>query len=277
MSKENSMAKDSGKTAIVTGASSGIGRATAEALARAGFTVFGTSRRAMSDGPKGVTMLTCDVTDAASVNAMVSKVLTETARIDLLVNNAGVGLIGGAEESSIEQVKGLFDVNLLGVIRLTNAVLPSMRERCEGRIINISSVLGLIPAPYTAHYAATKHALEGYSESLDHETRAFNVRISLIEPAHTRSDFDKNAIEADAPLRHYDQARAGVRALMRDVMQVADAPSVVAEAVLVAANAKQPRRRYPAGKMAQRISMLRRLVPSEAFDKSLRKQLRLSV
>jgi short-subunit dehydrogenase len=150
-----------------------------------------------------------------------------------------------------------------------------MRERREGRIINISSVLGLIPAPYTAHYAATKHALEGYSESLDHETRAFNVRISLIEPAYTRSDFDKNTVEADAPLKDYEQARVGVRALMRDVMQVADEPEIVAEAVIVAANAKRPRRRYPAGKTAQRISLLRRLVPSEAFDKSLRKQMRL--
>lgn len=269
------MTKNSGKTAIVTGASSGIGRATAEALARAGYTVFGTSRRATHDGPKRVAMLTCDVTDDASVSAMVSKVLAETGRIDLLVNNAGVGLLGAAEDSSIDQVRALFDVNLFGVIRVTNAVLASMRQRRDGRIINISSMLGLIPAPFTAHYAATKHALEGYSESLDHETRAFNVRISLIEPAYTRSDFDKNIIEADAPLNDYAQARAGVRAMMRDVMQIADAPEVVAETVLAAASAKHPRRRYPAGKTAQRISLLRRFVPADAFDKSLRKQMRL--
>jgi short-subunit dehydrogenase len=146
-------------------------------------TIASTSRRAASNGPNGVTMLACDVTDAASIEALASKVLAETSRIDLLVNNAGVGLLGAAEESSIEQVRALFDVNLPGVIRMTNAVLPSMRRRREGRIININSVLGLIPAPYNALCAATTHALEGYSESLDHETRAFNVRISLIEPA----------------------------------------------------------------------------------------------
>ena len=190
------MKANSGKTAIVTGASSGIGRASAEALARAGFTVFGTSRRA-SNGSNGVSMLTCDVTDDASVKALVSTVLSQTGRIDVLVNNAGLGLFGGAEESSINQVQALFDVNVFGTMRMTNAVLPSMRQRGEGRIINISSILGLIPAPYSAHYSAIKHALEGYSESLDHEVRAFNIRVSLIEPAYTRSVFDQNALEPD--------------------------------------------------------------------------------
>jgi NAD(P)-dependent dehydrogenase (short-subunit alcohol dehydrogenase family) len=190
----------SGKTAIVTGASTGIGRATAEALARAGFTVFGTSRSVRNDGPAGVTMLTCDVTDDAAVHALVAAVVGQTGRIDILVNNAGLGQVGAAEESSIGQVQGLFDVNLFGVIRVTNAVLPVMRQRGEGRIINLSSVLGLIPAPFSAYYSATKHALEGYSESLDHELRVFNIRVSLIEPAFTRSVFDQNALEPDLPL-----------------------------------------------------------------------------
>ena len=195
------MSSHSGRTAIVTGASSGIGRASAETLARAGFIVFGTSRRPASNGPDGVTMLTCDVTEDASVNALVSSVLSKTGRIDVLINNAGVGLLGGAEESSIAQVQALFDVNLFGVMRVTNAVLPSMRERRQGRIINISSVLGLIPAPYSARYAATKHALEGYSESLDHEIRSFGIRVALIEPAYTRSVFDQNSLEPDAKLK----------------------------------------------------------------------------
>jgi short-subunit dehydrogenase len=271
------MSPHSGKTAIVTGASTGIGRASAEALARAGFTVFGTSRRDLNDGANQVSMLTCDVTDDGSVNALVSTVLTRTARIDVLVNNAGIGLLGGAEESSISQVKALFDVNLFGVIRVTNAVLPSMRQRGQGRILNISSVLGLIPAPYSAHYSATKHALEGYSESLDHETRAFNIRISLIEPAYTRSVFEQNTLEPDSPLKEYQQSRADARALLRDVMTTADPPEVVAEAVLLAATATRARRRYPIGKVARQVSVLRRFVPSEMFDKSLRKQMRLPV
>jgi len=271
------MSPHSGKTAIVTGASTGIGRASAEALARVGFTVFGTSRRDMNDGANQVSMLTCDVTDDGSVNALISTVLSRTGRIDVLVNNAGIGLLGGSEESSIGQVKALFDVNLFGVIRVTNTVLPSMRQRGQGRILNISSVLGLIPAPYSAHYSATKHALEGYSESLDHETRAFNIRVSLIEPAYTRSVFEQNTLEPDSPLKEYQQARADARALLRDVMTTADRPEVVADAVLLAATATRVRRRYPTGKMARQVSVLRRFVPAEMFDRSLRKQMRLPV
>jgi short-subunit dehydrogenase len=271
------MSTHQGKTALVTGASSGIGRASAAALARAGFTVFGTSRRETSSGPDQVSMLTCDVTDEESVKALVSSVLSRTGRIDVLVNNAGIGLLGGAEESSIAQVQDLFDVNVFGVMRVTNAVLPSMRQRRAGRIINIGSVLGLIPAPYSAHYSATKHALEGYSESLDHEVRAHNIRVSLIEPAYTRSVFEQNALEPDSVLTDYDQARAGVRALMRDAMTTADSPEVPAQAVLEAATAAHPRRRYAAGKIARQVSVLRRFAPAAMFDKSLRKQMRLPV
>src|SRR5215210_8693575 len=122
--------------ALVTGASKGIGRATAKALKDAGFRVFGTSRRAVSENPDGITMLIGDVTDEASVAKLVGEVMADAGRIDLLVNNAGVGLLGGAEESSIAQAQALFDVNLFGVVRVTNAVLPAMRRQGTGRIIN---------------------------------------------------------------------------------------------------------------------------------------------
>jgi NAD(P)-dependent dehydrogenase (short-subunit alcohol dehydrogenase family) len=271
------MAKSDRGVALVTGASSGIGRASAEALARVGFTVFGTSRKTVNEAPKGVTMLVCDVTDDQAVASLVSTVLSRTGRIDLLVNNAGVGLLGGAEESSVAQVQALFDVNLFGVIRVTNAVLPSMRRQGGGRIINIGSVLGLVPAPYSAHYSAAKHALEGYSESLDHEVRAFNIRVSVVEPAFVRTVFDQNGIEPDSVLKEYDRARAGVDALLRDVMPKADRPEVVADVVVKAATDAHPRRRYTAGKAARQVSILRRFAPAELFDKSLRKQFRLPV
>lgn len=261
--------------ALVTGGSSGIGRASAEALARAGFSVFGTSRKAINQGTEGVTMLVGDVTDDESVASLVSTVLSRTGRIDLLVNNAGIGMLGGAEESSVAQVQALFDVNLFGVVRMTNAVLPSMRRNGQGRIVNIGSILGLVPAPYSAHYSAVKHALEGYSESLDHEVRAFNIRVSVIEPAFVRTVFDQNGIEPDSQLREYDRARAGFRALLGDVMPKADRPEVVADVVVRAATDARPRRRYTAGKAARQVSFLRRFAPMEMFDKSLRKQFRL--
>lgn len=263
--------------ALVTGASSGIGLATARALRRAGYQVFGTSRKPMPDSADGITMLICDVIDDASVQRVVDEVLSRAGRIDLLVNNAGLGLFGGAEESSVTQVQALFDVNLFGIIRMTNAALPSMRRQGKGRIINIGSILGLIPAPYSAHYAASKHAIEGYSESLDHEVRAFNIRVSVIEPAFVRTVFDQNGIRPDSILNEYDGARAGVAALLGDVMPKADLPEIVAAVVVKAAAAAHPRRRYTSGKVAKQISILRRFAPAEFFDKTLRKEFRLPV
>lgn len=148
--------------ALVTGASSGIGLATAKALRNAGFRVFGTSRRATSERSDGITMLTCDVTDDESVAKVVERVLAEAGRIDLLVNNAGMGLLGAAEESSTVQAQALFDVNVFGVLRMTRALLPAMRHQGKGRIVNVSSVQGFIPGPYFALYSSTKHAVEGY-------------------------------------------------------------------------------------------------------------------
>ena len=271
------MTKPNRGVALVTGASTGIGRATAEALRDAGYRVFGTSRKSVPQRSDGITMQTGDVTSDASVAKLVDDILAEAGRIDLLVNNAGVGLFGGAEESSVAQVQALFDVNVFGVIRMTNAVLPSMRRRGEGRIINMGSVLGLVPAPYSAHYSAAKHALEGYSESLDHEVRVFNIRVSVIEPAFVRTVFDQNGFEPDSVLKEYDRARAGVDALLRDVMPKADRPEVVADVVVKAATDAHPRRRYTAGKAARQVSMLRRFAPAGIFDKSLRKQFRLPV
>lgn len=152
-------------------------------------------------------MLACDVTDEGSVAALVSEVLTRTGRIDVLVNDAGVGLFGGAEESSAAQVQRLYDVDLFGVVQVINAVLPSMRTHRQGRIINLSSALGFIPAPYSAHYAGSKFALEGYSGSLDYEVCAFNVRVSLIEPGTVNGNFDQSALEPDMKTAEYDGAR----------------------------------------------------------------------
>lgn len=272
-----SMSKTERGIALVTGASSGIGLATAQALRRDGYRVFGTSRKPMADTDGGITMLVCDVTDDESVRSVVDEVLKRAGRIDLLVNNAGLGLFGGAEESSVAQVQALFDVNLFGVMRMTNAVLPSMRRRGRGRIINIGSILGLIPSPYAAHYSAAKHAIEGYSESLDHEVRAFDIRVSVIEPAFVRTVFDQNGIKPDSLLNEYDCARADVDALLRDVMPKADLPDVVADVVVKAAADARPRHRYAAGKAARQISLLRRFAPAQIFDKSLRKQFRLPV
>jgi short-subunit dehydrogenase len=262
--------------ALITGASSGIGLATAKALQQAGYRVFGTSRRAVASSD-GITMLTCDVTDEVSVKNTVAEVLKQAGRIDLLVNNAGIGLLGGAEESSAAQAQALFDVNVFGITRVTNAVLPTMRSQGKGRIVNMSSVLGLIPSPYNALYAATKHAVEGYSESLDHELRTFGIRVVLVEPGLTRTSFEESITRPDQPLAVYDSVRADMAALMRNGVNAGDAPEVVASTVLKAATDAIPRRRYTAGKLAHQVSFMRRFLPECVVDKNLRKFNNLSV
>ncbi|HEY4091670.1 MAG TPA: oxidoreductase [Luteibacter sp.] len=257
--------------ALVTGASSGIGKVTALALQGAGYRVFGTSRKAVSNPPAGITMLICDVTDDDSVRLMVAELVKQAGRIDVLVNNAGIGLLGGAEESSAAQAKALFDVNVFGVLRVTNAVLPTMRSQKKGRIINMSSILGWIPSPYNALYASTKHAVEGYSESLDHEVRATGIRVVLVEPGVTRTSFEENLTRPDQPLALHDTERTRAENLMRDWIKTGDAPDVVAAAVVKAATAETPRLRYPAGKQANQVRFMRRFLPESMVDKTLRK------
>src|SRR4051794_29575990 len=207
--QEKQMAKPTAKIALVTGASSGIGEATARRLATAGYKVYGTSRRGAEAGERSFEMLPLDVTSDASVEAVVRAVMRLDGRIDLLVNNAGFSIApAGAEESSIAQARSIFETNFFGMVRMTRAVVPGMRQRGSGRIINIGSVLGFLPAPYLALYAATKHAIEGYSESLDHELRTRGIRVAVIEPAYTRTQFDAHLLAADSPLDEYREIRA---------------------------------------------------------------------
>jgi NAD(P)-dependent dehydrogenase (short-subunit alcohol dehydrogenase family) len=264
------------KIALVTGASSGIGQATAERLAKAGYKVYGTSRRGAQAGKQSFEMLSLDVTSDDSVEAAVAEVMRRDGRIDLLVNNAGFGVApAGAEESSIDQARSIFETNFFGLIRMTRAVVPHMRRQGNGRIINIGSVLGFLPMPYGALYAATKHAVEGYSESLDHELRTRGIRVSVIEPAYTKTPFDANFMEPDAKLDEYREARAGVNRRVNEVMATAEQPGVVADTVLKAANAARPKIRYAAGKLANRLRLLRRFAPAGLVDAGIRKDLRL--
>ena len=261
------------KIALVTGASSGIGETTAERLAMAGYKVYGTSRRPAKAKQRSFELLPLDVTSDESVAAIVKELLRLEGRIDLLVNNAGFGVApAGAEESSIEQARLIFDTNFLGIVRMTRAVVPHMRRQGAGRIINIGSVLGFLPAPYMALYSATKHAVEGYSESLDHELRTRGVRVTVVEPAYTKTQFDANFLEPDAKLDEYSEVRAALGKHMTKVLAAAEEPQVVADVVLEAASAPHPKLRYAAGALARRLRLLRRFAPAGLVDAGIRKQ-----
>jgi NAD(P)-dependent dehydrogenase (short-subunit alcohol dehydrogenase family) len=258
------------RVVLITGASSGIGRATAELLAARGHRVFGGVRAPATTRPLGgVEFVPLDVRDDASVKACVEKVLSRAGQIDVLINNAGVNLVGAVEETSISQAQALFDTNVIGVLRMIQAVLPGMRRQGAGRIVNISSILGFIPAPFMGVYGSTKHAVEGLSESLDHEVRAFGIRVVLIEPPYTRTNLDASAAQAEGRIDAYAPQRQRTAAAITHNTNTAPQPKVVAEEVVRAIEGPY-RMRRPIGQAAL-LSWLRRLLPARLFEPSLRK------
>src|SRR5437762_2860386 len=263
------------KTTLVTGVSSGVGREIAQLLAERGARVFGTVRDPKSATPiPGVEIVRMEVTDDASVNEAIQSVEKKAGPVQLLVNNAGYVVTGALEETSIEEAKQQFDTNFFGVLRVTSAVLPKMRQGGYGRIVNISSVLGFLPAPYQGMYAASKHAVEGYTETLDHEVRRFGVRAILVEPAYTKTNIRGNSKFAKVALEVYADERKRLTDTVQQNIERGDDPRMVAEAVWSALTAKSPRLRYPVGKGVD-LSRMRRFVPAGMFDKSFRKQFQL--
>jgi NAD(P)-dependent dehydrogenase (short-subunit alcohol dehydrogenase family) len=232
------------QTVLITGVSSGIGRATAQSLISRDFQVFGTTRSDDLTPPvPGLHMVRLDITDDAAVLAGVRSVLEQAGHLDGLINNAGYMLLGGLEETSVTEAQQQFDANVFGVVRMTNAVLPAMRARGRGRIVNVGSVYGFLPGPYTGIYAASKHAIAGYTETLDHEVRHFGIRAVLVEPSFTNSNLGSNGSVVDTPIDAYAEPRARVT-------------------------------RYPVGE-AVRFRRLRRFVPAPMFDRSFRKRFQL--
>jgi NAD(P)-dependent dehydrogenase (short-subunit alcohol dehydrogenase family) len=263
------------KTTLVTGVSSGIGREIAQLLAERGARVFGTVRDPQAANPiRGVEIVRMEVTDDSSVNEAVQIIVQKVGPIQCLVNNAGYAAFGALEETSMEEARQQFETNFFGVLRVTNAILPSMRQAGDGRIVNISSVVGFLPAPYMGIYAASKHALDGYTESLDHEVRRFGVRALLVQPAYTKSKITGNTRYARVALEVYADERKRLNDLVEQSIEHGDDPRIVADAVCQALTAKSPRLRYPTGKGIT-LSRLRRFVPAGMFDKSFRKQFQL--
>ena len=263
------------KVTLVTGVSSGIGREIAQLLAQRGARVFGTARNPKTAKPiPGVEIVRLDVTDDASVAEAINGIIQKAGPIEHLVNNAGYAAVGALEETSIEEAKDQFETNFFGVLRVTNAVLPGMRAKQSGRIVNISSVVGLVPAPYWGIYAASKHAVEGYTETLDHEIRRFGVRALLVEPAYTKSRISGNAKFPRNEIAIYAEEKKRLIAFADRAVEQGDDPRLVAEAVWSALTSRSPKLRYPVGNGVT-LSRLRRFVPASMFDKSLRKQFQL--
>lgn len=259
------------KVVLITGVSTGIGRATAIKFAAHGCRVFGTVRNTgTAQAIPGVTLIEMDVRNEDSVRRGIESIIAQAARIDVLVNSAGVTLLGAMEETSVAEAQTLFDTNLFGLLRTIQAVLPQMRTQRYGRIVNVSSVLGFLPAPYMALYSASKHAVEGLSETLDHEVRQFGVRVVLVEPSFTRTNLDLNAPQTVHKIPDYGQQFSVVTEAIQKNVQKAPDPEGVASTIVDAALGAWKMRHTPKGE-ASLLAKLRRFMPAGPVEKGLRK------
>lgn len=259
------------KVILVTGVSSGIGRAVATKFADQGYRVFGTVRNTLkAQTIPGVVLIEMDIRDEESISRGIETIISQAKRINVLVNSAGVTLLGAMEETSIAEAQTLFDTNLFGLLRMIKTVLPHMREQRSGRIINVSSVLGFLPAPYMALYSASKHAIEGLSESLDHEVRQFGIRVSLIEPSFTKTNLDLNAPQTVNRISDYSKELDIVSKAIQNNVQKAPMPDQVTDTIVKASLGPWKMRHTPKGE-ASLLAKLRRFMPAGPVEKGLRK------
>jgi short-subunit dehydrogenase len=263
--------------ALVTGASSGIGKSTVLQLLKDGYIVYGAARRMekMSDlKTAGAHILSMDVTDDASMVSGIQRIITEQGRIDVLVNNAGYGSYGAVEDVPIEEAKRQFEVNIFGLARLTQLVLPHMRSTHFGKIINISSIGGKIYTPLGAWYHGTKHALEGFSDCLRLETKSFGIDVIIIEPGAIQTEWGDIALDnmrKTSGNGAYKNVVAGTIKMFQNSYKKGSSstPDVIASAISKALKAKRPKTRYAAGANAKPIIFLRWLLSDRIFDKTM--------
>ncbi|HET7583541.1 MAG TPA: SDR family NAD(P)-dependent oxidoreductase [Gemmatimonadaceae bacterium] len=271
--------------ALVTGASSGIGRSIAQRLGAAGYRVFGTSRRGAEPGgheaPPGasapglVEMLSLDVREDASVDACVENALQRAGRIDLLVNNAGLYLRGAVEETTLDEARALYETNFFGTVRVTNAVLPHMRARAHGHIINIGSLSAYFPLPFGAFYSSAKAALLNYTEALRHEVASLGVRVSVIVPGFVRTDISAHSERAEREIPAYAAMRRAAVGTMTRSVERGITPDDVAAVVVRAARSAAPRLVYRVGRDAAWLPRVRAILPAALVERETRRTFHL--
>jgi NAD(P)-dependent dehydrogenase (short-subunit alcohol dehydrogenase family) len=258
------------KTILITGASSGIGKISAQFLAKQGFTVYGTSRRPQPESKEDqIKYIEMDVTSSESINRAVLKVIEETGAIDVLINNAGIGIGGSIEDTTIEEAKSQFETNYFGTLRVCQAVLPFMRQREEGQIINISSIGGRIALPFQAHYCASKFAIEGLTETLKLEVSRYNIKVSMIEPGDFKTNFTANRVlaeKANESSPYYSQMTTSLGIMEKDE-QNGPSPIIIAKLMHKMINQKSPPLRVSVGMFIQKFGIfLKHLLPQRVFE-----------
>ena len=267
------------KVVLITGASSGIGYMAAKLLAEKGNIVYGAARRVEKIEelrPFGVIPVRMDITDESSIRSCVEKIISEQGRIDALVNNAGYGYYGAIETVAIEEAKKQFDVNLFGTARLTQLVLPYMREQHNGRIVNVASIAGRMTLYLGAWYHASKYALEAFSDALRIEVKPFGIDVSIVEPGGIRTDWGLVAADnliASSCGSVYEKHAVNQAGLMRNAYSgnMLSKPELIAGAIVKAVSSRRPKCRYTLGRGAFSLLLLHGILPSRVWDSVVRK------
>jgi NAD(P)-dependent dehydrogenase (short-subunit alcohol dehydrogenase family) len=272
------MAKSS-KVVLLTGASSGFGRAIGAALSQDGHRVFATSRALTATPVPGTTHLRLDVTDELSVAACIADVIRSAGRVDVLINNAGLGIAGAVEDTTIEEARAQFDTNFFGLHRMCRAVLPHMRSQGSGHIINMSSLAGQIAIPFQGFYSASKFAIEGYTEALRMEVRSYGVQICMIEPGDFATAFTANrrmTAASTAASPYHRRCAAAIERMAHDEQANKDLLPIVDAVRAIMAN-ERPALRYPRANAVQRIfASLRPYLPQAVTEHLIRSTYGLS-
>ena len=239
---------------LVTGASSGLGAAIAAGLAASGYRVYGTSRQTRAD-VGAVRMVTMDVDDDESVTRAIATIVAEAGRIDMVVNNAGCGIAGAIEDTTAAEAAAQMSTNFLGTHRVCRAVLPLLRAQGGGRIVNMSSLGGIVPLPFQSFYSASKFAIEAYTELLRIEVKPFGIQVSMVEPGDYATGFTAHrqmTAASTAASPYYARVTRAVAIMARDEQANRDLGPVV-RSVQRALAARRPRLRYPTATAVQRV------------------------
>lgn len=245
------------RVVLITGASSGLGKATAELFASRGYRVFGTSRKANGRAVNGVTMVPMDVTEDESVNNAVATVVDQAGRIDVLINNAGYGIGGAIEDTTVDESKALFETNFFGVHRVCRAVAPILRAQGHGHIINIGSLGGVVSFPFQSFYSATKSALASISDGLSMELKAFGIKVTRVEPGDYKTGFSDArtmAANSGADSVYYQRCQRAIEIMARDEQSGADSAQLANKLVKIA-EMRRPGLVYREGMLQQTLSV----------------------
>ncbi len=269
------------KVILITGASAGIGKDTAILLAQAGNIVYGAARRLdkMKDlEGYGVKLLAMDVTDDDSMVKGVTEIIAAEKRIDVLVNNAGYGSYGAVEDVPLDEARYQFEVNVFGLARLTQLVLPHMRSQKSGKIINVSSMGGRFGEPHGAWYHATKFAVEGFSDSLRMELKQFGIDVVVVQPGAIKTEWGgiagDNLLKTSGNTAYGKLARLHAKVLQNEDGKMGSEPIVIAKAIKKAIDAQKPKTRYVAGAFAKPTLFMKSILPDRVFDSILMRMLK---